>query len=199
MTRVLNIIIAILLLSGTLLASTASFRGANDRTAFPSTALVQRVPPTKLGSNIRYLASVRGTARALPGTRQARVIESMDRRGGAVVTILFDHALTFAELQDLERRNPIKFLLPLGSLTPTRAVHSAVVPWNKLRAVSELAEVRVVGTELWPPRVPALDPIPSAKIDLAWLRRDGQGNFLRGNGISIAVMDTGIDPFHQFS
>ncbi len=113
------------------------------------------VPPTRLGSSIRYLLRLKETGQIKPGSEEERVIKMMDARGGAVVTVLFDHELSQADIDALQSDGLMKFFLPLGSQTPARAVHSGAVPWRRLRELANRPDVRVVDTELWPPRQPA--------------------------------------------
>jgi subtilisin family serine protease len=112
------------------------------------------------------------------------------------VSIRFDHELSEAEIADLEALGLI-FVYLNGEVAHSETIYGAEIPVGCVDALKDRTDVlRIEST--WQPGMqhPLNVSVPEINADDLWQLLDSGGKNITGEGIRVAVFDTGIDVFH---
>jgi len=85
----------------------------------------------------------------------------------------------------------------LGRRLGTSTIFPVRIDPGALEGLAGVAEIASVEPSWHPFRLPPLDTSrPQVQADAVWLRDDGQGRWITGQGVLIADFDTGVDVFN---
>ena len=146
--------------------------------------------PDRLDSTLRMLAALRGHS-GLPESLQGHL------KGSRIpVTIRFQRG---AQPRSEDRAHLAEALGVDWSSAPVSLdrVHAVEVPWESVARLADWPGIERVDS-VWKPAVAgALDlSAPEVGADAAWAMVDAAGRPIIGEGITVALFDTGIDVYH---
>ncbi|MEA3336903.1 MAG: hypothetical protein U9R25_13410 [Chloroflexota bacterium] len=126
----------------------------------------------------------------------ASQVNAIAETGVIEVSIRFREIPELPAIRALEGRQ-VRFIYLDGEIAHSGTVFGAMVPLEVIDDIAASADIVRIES-IWQPGVhsPLDTSIVEINADDVWAQRDGNGNRVMGQGVTIANFDTGIDVFH---